>query len=248
MDPSGATIVVTGGAGAIGQTIVAALLDVGAAPVVVDRNRDATDAVARRHPDVPAYCCDLTDELQVTDTFSRIATARGAFHGLVHAAGRIHSEPLNSPFREPNRHTLAQFSAVISDNLTTAFLAGACAADEMLRRRDRGVLVLLTSIAAHGNPGQSAYSAAKAGADSLVRVWGQELAPSGIRAVGVAPGFVDTPSTREALSERAIKERERGSPLRRLGRPDEIAHAVVFAIENDYLNATTLHVDGGTVL
>ena len=232
----------------MGRAIVDALLAEGASPAVVDRDRAALDGLAGSRPGITCHACDLADEEAVADAFYRIAAERARLDGLVHAAGRIASAPLNSPFGQPPRHSLAAWRGVLSDNLTTAFLAGACAADEMLRTRSRGALVLITSLAAQGNPGQTAYSAAKAGAEAMVKGWGKELGPSGIRAVAVAPGFVEAESTRAALSESAVQARVRAAPLRRLGRPEEVAEAILFALRNDYVNATTLHVDGGSVV
>lgn len=67
----------------------------------------------------------------------------------------------------------------------------------------------MSSISARGNAGQSAYSAAKAGVEALTRVWAKELGPLGLRFAAIAPGFIDTPSTRAALTGQALEDVDR---------------------------------------
>ena len=112
----------------------------------------------------------------------------------------------------------------------------------------RGYIVNISSIAAGGNAGQSAYAAAKAGVTALGITWAKELGPLGIRSVVVAPGFIDTPSTRAGLTEDRLKALAGQTPLRRLGQAEDVVRAVVTAIENDYTTGTVLHVDGGLTL
>jgi 3-oxoacyl-[acyl-carrier protein] reductase len=120
--------------------------------------------------------------------------------------------------------------------------------EAMLKKRSKGVIVNISSVSAKGNAGQSAYSAAKAGIEALTKVWAKELAPMGIRAFAVAPGFCDTPSTHGALNEKVLQETVSRVPLRRLGRAEEIAAFVVSGIKNDYLNGKILEIDGGLVI
>jgi len=102
-----------------------------------------------------------------------------------------------------------------------------------------------SSMAADGNAGQSAYSAAKAALESLTVTWSKELGPFGIRVNAVAPGFIDTPSTAKALTPAQIATWIKQVPAARMGTLAEIAHAVRFIIENDYYNGKVLRVDGG---
>ena len=118
----------------------------------------------------------------------------------------------------------------------------------MAANRIKGVIVNLSSVSAAGNPGQTAYSAAKAGVEAMTAVWARELGPLGIRVVAIAPGFVDTHSTHAALSEEALKEWKRRTPLGRLGTAQEIASTVLFVLENDFISGCTIRVDGGLVI
>ena len=124
----------------------------------------------------------------------------------------------------------------------------ACIVEKMITTRTRGVVVNISSVSAGGNAGQSAYSAAKAGVNALTAVWAKELSPMGIRVVAVAPGFTETDSTKEAVSETALRETIKRVPLRRLGQPEEIAEGVLSVIRNDFFNGKVLELDGGLIV
>jgi 3-oxoacyl-[acyl-carrier protein] reductase len=146
------------------------------------------------------------------------------------------------------RHRIETWESTIRSNLTATFVLTSHVAEHMAANRTKGVIVNISSISASGNPGQTAYSAAKAGVEAMTSVWARELGPLGIRSVAIAPGFVATPSTDAAMSADALAELRRRTPLLRLGKPEEIAAAVAFAIDNDFLTGTTIAVDGGLVL
>jgi 3-oxoacyl-[acyl-carrier protein] reductase len=110
------------------------------------------------------------------------------------------------------------------------------------------VIVNISSVSAAGNSGQSAYSASKAGVNALTAVWAKELSPLGIRTVAIAPGYIDTPSTRKAVSDTQLEGITSRIPLRKMGEPKSIVDAVLFAIKNDYVNGTVLEIDGGLTL
>ena len=118
-------------------------------------------------------------------------------------------------------------------------------AEKMVQKRTRGVIVNISSVSAGGNAGQSAYSAAKAGVNALTATWAQELGLLGIRVVGVAPGFTDTDSTHAAVTSDVLRNTIQKVPLRRLGRPQEIAQCVLSVLQNDFITGTTLEIDGG---
>ena len=246
MELTGRGAIVAGGAGSIGRAVVAALRARGANVVVLDRDWDAASFDDDGVTYVPT---DLSDDAAVAaglrvaqETFGKIAV-------LVNAAGAIHSEPLvNILAPGQKRHQLETWDSVLRSNLTTTFLVSSHVAEAMATSRSKGVIINFSSVAAAGNPGQSAYAAAKAGVEALTSVWAKELGPLGIRVVTIAPGFVDTPSTRAALPEDTIKEWARRTPLRRLATAEQIVHAVVFAIENDYVSGRTIAIDGGLTI
>jgi 3-oxoacyl-[acyl-carrier protein] reductase len=82
----------------------------------------------------------------------------------------------------------------------------------------------------------------------LTAVWAKELGPHGIRVVAIAPGFIDTESTAASMAEATLKRTIRKVPLGRLGRPEEVAAAVLCVVENDYVSGAVVAVDGGLVI
>ena len=84
--------------------------------------------------------------------------------------------------------------------------------------------------------------------EAVTKVWAKELGRVGIRCVAVAPGFIDTAGTAEAIEERFLKQWIESTPLRRTGAVDEIVDAFLFALQNDFLNGEVISVNGGLVL
>jgi 3-oxoacyl-[acyl-carrier protein] reductase len=246
MDPAGKVVVVSGGNGALGAAIVAALRGRGAQVASLDL---AAGEAPGGDAGVLMLQADSADDRATATALGGVIDAFGRVDVLVNAAGLIHSEPLVN-LLNPNgrRHAVDAWDRVIRANLTAPFVLTAHVAEHMVAKRIKGVIVSFSSVAASGNPGQSAYAAAKAGVEALTAVWARELGPFGIRAVAIAPGFVDTPSTHSALSEEAVKDWKRRTPLRRLAGVAEITSAVLFAIENDFVSGRTLHIDGGLTI
>lgn len=244
MDVRGKTVLVAGGAGSLGSVIGSALVERGARVAIVDARKPESAP-----ENVFTMQADIADDDAVASALETIVAECGKIAVLVNCAGLIHSEPLINLLKpEQRRHSIETWDAAIRSNLTATFVLGARVAEHMASTRTKGLLVNFSSIAASGNPGQSAYAAAKAGIEAMTVVWSRELGPLGIRAVAIAPGFVATPSTDAAMSESALADLKRRTPLLRLAKPAEIASAVLFAIDNDFLTGTTLAVDGGLVL
>ena len=107
-----------------------------------------------------------------------------------------------------------------------------------------GVIVNMSSIARHGNRGQSNYAAAKAGLAANTVTWAREFAPFGIRVGAIAPGMVETPMT-AGMNQKARDAIVATIPVGRIGTPEDLWVAVKFVLECDYFNARTIDVDGG---
>jgi 3-oxoacyl-[acyl-carrier protein] reductase len=247
-DLAGRSALVTGAAGQLGRHIVAALLAAGARVVAVDQPGAALGALAGQG--LLALPCDLTDDAATQACVARAWDAIGPISIMVNAVGRIHSAPLvNIAARgEGRRHSVTAWRETIEANLTAVFIPTAHVVDRMAATRTKGVVVSLSSIAASGNAGQGAYAAAKAGVNAMTTAWAKELGLLGIRFVAVAPGFIDTPSTHEALSDAVVQEWKRRTPLRKLGQAKDVADAVLFAIGNAHLTGKVLEIDGGLTL
>lgn len=143
-----------------------------------------------------------------------------------------------------------QWDLVLAVNLTAVFKLSQIAAIKMKAAGKGGVILNAASVVAHyGNFGQANYSATKAGVIALCKTLAKELGKDKIRVNAVAPGFISTPMV-EKMPEKVLAIMEEKSPLKRLGRPEEIAAAYAFLASDDalYITGTTLNVDGGTIL
>ncbi len=244
MKLDGAVAVVTGAAQNIGRCIALALADAGCRVAAIDVNAALPGELANER--ITAFTCDVAEPDQASSVIDGVVEAHGRIDILVNAAGWICSAPLvNVLDRTGGRHDLALWEKSLRLNLTTALVMGSCVAEKMIRRRTRGVIINISSVAARGNAGQSAYAAAKAGSNALALSWAKELGALGIRALAIAPGFIDTSSTHTAMSRQRLDDWLGRIPLRRLGTPEEVAQTVIFAAENDYVTGTVIELDGG---
>jgi len=145
---------------------------------------------------------------------------------------------------EVQTFSLKNWQAVIDTNLTGVFLCGREAAANLVRLKKSGVIINISSIAYHGNFGQSNYSAAKAGVASMTVLWAKELAQYDIRVAAVAPGFTATEMVMSLRDE--VKNKFTSSvPLRRFAEPSEISSGVLFLLKNDYITGEILEISGG---
>lgn len=239
--------IVTGGAGGLGLCIANTLADAGFGVVVFDISEERLALLDGKR--LVGYHVDVTNEIEVTSAVEEIIDRFGTINVLVNNAGTIYSEPLiNIMNRGQPRHNFNTFKQNIEINLTAVFLVGSVVAEKMVLNRTPGIIINISSISAGGNAGQTAYSAAKAGVEAMTRVWSKELGVFGIRVAAIAPGFIDTESTRKALTEQKRKEICGRTPLRRLGREVEVAKAVLAIIENDFISGAIIPVNGGMVL
>jgi 3-oxoacyl-[acyl-carrier protein] reductase len=242
------TAIVTGGAGSLGRAISRCLKEHGCRVVVLDADAAGVTALVAA-TGVEGTVCDLNDS-NATERCVREAWDRfGPISILVNAVGLIHSAPLiNVTAPTDRRHNVDAWRRVIEVNLTSVFLATVNTVERMVSTRTRGVIVNFSSVAARGNAGQGAYSAAKAGVNAMTLAWAKELGAVGIRFVAIAPGFIDTPTTRAAVDELTMKEWIRRTPLRRLGTIEDVVSAVLFAITNEHLTGKVIEIDGGLTL
>ena len=249
MDLSGKRIIVTGGVSGLGRASVEKLLARDATVAVLDVDATRLEELQQHHPEVECIECDVSDYDRVVEATRRYHDAGGPADILVNNAGILHSEPLvRFTASGLERHEVATWARVLAADLSSVFYVTACVVQEMIATRKAGVVVNISSVAAAGNAGQSAYSAAKAGVNALTATWAKELGPMGIRVVAVAPGFTETESMRQALSDSLVQDTIKKVPLRRLGRPEEIADGVLAVIENDFVTGKVFEIDGGLVL
>jgi 3-oxoacyl-[acyl-carrier protein] reductase len=242
-------ILITGGASGLGKTMAMHLQGVAANVIVADRNAEGLAALQQECPGIKCYHADLTDYAAVQEMVGKIFAEFGKLNVLVNNAGIIHSEPLINILQRPDtKHSLENWQKTIDVNLNAVFYVTVNVAEQMVKTRSKGVIINISSISSYGNMGQSAYSATKAALNALTVTWSKELGMFGIRCAAIAPGFIDTPSTRAALTEAKIKSYEQATPIRRMGTTAELLHGIVFIIENDFYNGTIMDLNGGLSL
>ncbi|HLP89578.1 MAG TPA: SDR family oxidoreductase [Nostocaceae cyanobacterium] len=243
--------IVTGAASGIGRCIALELARAGAKVVGGDLDVDGLkelEAESRELPgEIYGIYLDVANETTVKDFIPVAFEKIGDINTLVNNAGILRDGLLVSRDHEGWLRKLptAQWKRVIDVNLTGAFLmAREFAALAIDKNISPALIVNISSITKSGNPGQSNYSASKAGLDADTRTWALELAPFGFRVAGIAPGLTNTPILNR-VSEEALADMISKVPLGRIGEPYEIWQAMRFIIECDYFTGHTIEVDGG---
>jgi 3-oxoacyl-[acyl-carrier protein] reductase len=249
MDVRGKKVIVTGGVRGLGRAVVETLIAREALVTVFDVNVPGFTELRESHPAVRCIECDVSNYEQVVGAVTQYHADYKSADVLVNNAGILYSAPLvKISMSGIERHDVAMWNRTLATNLSSVFYMTSCVVERMVTTRTRGVIVNISSVSASGNAGQSAYSAAKSGVNALTATWAKELGAMGIRVVAVAPGFTETESTKEALSDALLRETIKKVPLRRLGKPQEIAQGVLSVIENDFFNGKVYELDGGLVI
>ena len=147
------------------------------------------------------------------------------------------------------RMSLEDWDTVLRVNLTSAFLVCRLVARDMAKRRTGSIINLSSVVGLGGNAGQTNYAASKAGLIGFSKSLAKEVASRGVRVNAIAPGFIDTDMT-AGLPEKAREAMLGQIPLRRIGRPEEIAAVVVFLAgdNSSYVTGQVLRVDGGMAI
>jgi len=241
-------VIVTGAAQGMGAHFAARLHEAGARVAAGDVNEAGLAAlpegVARRR-------LDVSSEGDVQGFVAWAARELGGLNGLVNNAGVIRDGLLVKKDRATGEVTTLStddWNAVIGVNLTGATLMAREVVATMARAGTRpGVVVNISSVARHGNRGQSNYVAAKAALAANTVTWAREFAPLGVRVGAVAPGMIETPMTR-GMNQKARDALVAAVPVGRVGQPEDIWLAVRFVLECDYFDGRCVDVDGGLVM
>ncbi len=243
--------VVTGAAQGMGRHFALRLAEAGGQVAAGDVNEAGLAALADEAKalkgKVHTRKLDVANEGDVAGFVAFAHEAMGGLNGLVNNAGILRDGLLVKRDKATGaitKLTLAQWQAVIDVNLTGATLMARDVAARMAETGTKGVIVNISSIARHGNRGQSNYSAAKAALAVNTKTWALEFAPFGIRVGAVAPGMIDTPMT-QGMNQKARDALVAAIPVGRVGVPEDIWLAVRFVIECDYFDGRTIDVDGG---
>ena len=210
---------------------------------------DINDAGFANLPEgVHARKLDVSSEEDCTAFVEWANEAMGGLNGLINNAGLLRDGLLVKKDRntgEVTKMSSEQWHQVLNVNLHGAtFMVRDTVAKMVETDSKPGVIVNISSIARHGNRGQSNYVASKAALAANTKTWALEFARFGIRVGGVAPGLVETPMT-AGMNDKAREALNKAIPVGRAGKPEDLWLAVKFVIECDYFNARTFDVDGG---
>jgi 3-oxoacyl-[acyl-carrier protein] reductase len=174
----------------------------------------------------------------------------GGLNSLINNAGIIRDGLWVGKSRrtgEIRRMSREDWDLVIAINLTGASLMVQEVVAHMMENGEPGVIVNVSSVARHGNRGQTNYVAAKAALAANTRTWMKEFAPYGIRVAAVAPGATETSMT-SGMNQKALDMIRASIPLGRMGQPEDIWRAVKFIFDCDYFTGETIDVAGGAAL
>jgi len=244
-DLTGKTALVTGATGGIGGATARALHAQGATVAISGRQAEKLEALAGELKErVHVLPCDLGSRSEVSKLIEQSVAALGRLDILVNNAG-LTRDNLFMVMKDE------QWDEVIAVNLTSTFMLCRAAARAMLRAKPNfGRIINISSVSGvFGNPGQGNYAASKAGMIGMTKSLAREVAPRGITANCIAPGFVSTPMT-EALNEKQTEEIAKMIPAQRFGLPEEVAAGVVYLASNEagYITGQTLHINGGMAM
>jgi 3-oxoacyl-[acyl-carrier protein] reductase len=230
--------IVTGAGQGIGSEIARVLTQHGARVVLADVNAEAAKAAAA-DLDAIGVGCDVTSEEQMRGLVADTVAQLGRLDVFVNNAGVTRDASLK-------KMTVEEFDTVITVHLRGTWL-GVREASAVMREQKSGSIVNISSLSGKsGNPGQTNYSAAKAGIVGLTKAAAKELAHHNVRVNAIQPGLIRTAMT-EAMPPEIFAEREAAVPMKRAGEPAEVAGAVVFLASDlsSYVTGSVIEVGGG---
>lgn len=240
----GKVALITGAARGIGKALAlkfaAEGADIAFTDLVIDENGKQTeDEIKALGVKCIGYASNAADYTQTEEVVKKVHEDFGKIDVLVNNAG-ITKDGLMMRMSE------GQWDAVINVNLKSAFNFIHAVLPIMMRQKSGSIINMASVVGVHGNAGQSNYAASKAGLIALAKSIAQEVGSRGIRANAIAPGFIETAMT-AALPEAVREEWCKKIPLRRGGKPEDIAEVAVFLASDmsAYVTGQVIQVDGG---
>ncbi|PQO36478.1 3-oxoacyl-[acyl-carrier-protein] reductase [Blastopirellula marina] len=245
VDLNGLTAIVTGASQGIGKSIAIAMAARGAKVAVVARNAaklaDTVAAIEAAGGVAEAYSCDVTKRESVEEVVDGVVEKWGKLDVLVNNAGVTRDNLL--PVMTDD-----EWDNVIETNLRGMFLFTRAASKQMMRARFGRIINISSVSGLIGNPGQTNYSASKAGMIGFTRSLARELGKRKVTVNAVCPGFIESDMTK-ALGPAVMDEVKKRIPAQRMGKPEEIADGVLFLASPQaaYITGQILTIDGGMI-
>ena len=243
MELKGKVALVTGAAQGIGKAIALLLARNGADLVVSDINLEKAQETAREIQAIERKALAVkVDVANLEDVERMVQAVLEQFHQvdiLVNNAGIARDKLIL-------RMTEEDWDVVLDVNLKGTFNCTKAVIRHMLKQKSGKIVNIASVVGEMGNAGQANYSASKAGVIGFTKTIAREFAQRGINVNAIAPGYIETPMT-DALPEKVKEELKRMIPLERLGRPEDIAEAVLFLVSasSNYITGQVLNVNGG---
>jgi NAD(P)-dependent dehydrogenase (short-subunit alcohol dehydrogenase family) len=262
MNVKGKVALITGSADGIGKAVAEALFEAGAEIIMVDANSQLLNQTAdeeRQKPQgsephrIDAYVLDVTDGKKVREVVKEIVAAHGTIDILVNCAGVISSHPLLALDEE-------EWDRVMNVNLKGMFLVTQSVLAEMVRKKQGKIVNIGSDLSSNGQPLLAHYTASKHGVLGFTRSVALEFAPHGILVNTVCPGPTETRlhhkdvdmqvSYTGVTKEAHMKKEVESIPLKKLGKPREVARMVLFLVseENTHITGEAINVCGGLVM
>ena len=241
---TGKKALVTGASRGIGRAVAEKFLAAGAEVwgLGTREPEDLTERVEQSGGKLRWICADLGKTGEVEGVIEKALKESGGFDVLVNNAG-ITKDNLSF------RMSLEEWQKVLDVNLTAAFLVARTVGRDMIRKRAGSIINMSSVVGIHGNGGQANYAASKAGLIGMTKSLAQESASRGVRVNAIAPGFIESDMT-SVLPDSVKEKMVELIPLKRAGKPGDIAEAALFFASDSsaYITGQVLAVDGGMFL
>ena len=235
-------IIITGASGGIGNSVVKLLSENGAQILATGTKIEKLEELKRKFKNVNILKFNISKNNEIEKFIEDASNKIGGLDCIINNAG-ITQDNLAI------RMSLEEWNEVINLNLTSTFLMSKFAIKKMLKNKS-GKVVNITSIVGHtGNVGQANYTASKAGIVAMSKSLSIEYSKKNINVNCISPGFINTAMT-DKIDEKFKESIISKIPSGRLGKPEDIANAVIFLVspKSDYINGETIHVNGGLYL